>query len=135
MDIVDAVIPLIGLALAVAALVPALTTKDVRKKVIYTAVGLSLVLVFAYNIWRLYRHDIKVDKAEDEIVSTLAHGNAMTFDQLNTDLYFPEFNVFADAIDDLITSKKMHQSMIGVKSATGSDYRVRVYYTAPNPHL
>lgn len=135
MDTVDAAIPLLGLALAVAALVPALTTKDVRKKVIYIAVGLSLVLVLAYNLWRLYRHDIKVDKAEDEIVSTLAHGKAMTFDQLNTDLYFPEFDVFADAIDDLITSKRMHQTMIDVKSANDTDYRVRVYYTAPNPHL
>jgi hypothetical protein len=127
----DTILAIIGLALGLASLVPAFTSTGHRKKIVFIAVGVSLVGIFSFQLYDVFAHRRHVEELKEEITQRLLASGSMSFEQLLTDLYYPDFATANDAIDALVREGRTKHEVIDVQSASGVHYKVRIYYVIP----
>lgn len=127
----DTILAIIGVSLGLASLVPAFASRGHKKKIVFVAVGVSLIGIFAFQLYDVFSRQKQVEALKDEIIQRLVASRSMTFEQLLTDLYYPDFSAANDAIDALVRERKVKHEVMDVQSANGKHYKVRVYYVIP----
>ena len=124
----DTILAIIGLALGLASLVPAFASSGSKKKIVYVAVGVSLIGIFAFQLYDVFSRQKQIGALKKEITQRLIFSRSMTFEQLLSDLYYPDFSAANDAIDALVQEGKVKHEVMDVQSASGTHYKVRIYY-------
>lgn len=123
----ETILAIVGLALGIASLVPAFTSKDQKKKIVYVAVGLSVVGIFAYQVYDVIERRAEVRSMKREMLKILAKDGPMPFEQLLDSMYFPDYSQVDRAIDMLVAEDQVTSEVVDVQSSNGTRYRVRVY--------
>jgi hypothetical protein len=124
---VDTILALLGLAVAVAALVPIFTAKGIKGRVVEVACLVFLAGLCVVFIWGQYRTVRERDHLRDDMMRMLSSNNPMTFEQIYSALNFPDYASAEQAIDELVYSHQIHNAQVEVTSAAGKKYVVRVY--------
>lgn len=124
-------VEVLGLALGLASLVPAFATRERRKKIILVAIGTTLVGIFAYQLYDYVSRQRRIDALRDEITERIVAAGSVTFEQLLEELYYPDFAAANEAIDALVQEGRLRHEVMDVQSASGKEYKVRIYYFVP----
>lgn len=128
MDTILTFVSILSLALSVGGLVLSLVPP--RKKIVVLSLAMVLVILVALStisIVRIHDQTTLVEHQSHEILARLETGSK-TFDQLYQELFYPDFNVLRQAIDELVSKDKVGHTMLEVRDEQGDPYRIRVYF-------
>jgi Tfp pilus assembly ATPase PilU len=126
----EAILSIVGLALSVASLIPAFTSKHQQQKILFTAIAFSVVGIFLFQIWNIQAHQEKVKVVQDEIIEKLSASGSMTFEQLLNELYYADFSTANEAIDNLVEAGNVKQNLVDINLPSGKRSKVRIYHQA-----
>lgn len=124
----ELILAIIGIGLGVSSLIPIFTNTDLKKKVLFVAVSISIIGIFATSLKSSINYSSKKEDVKGEILNKLTVNGSMTFEQINIDSYYADFQILNDAIDELVDEKKIKHDVIELNSRQGKEYSVRIFY-------
>lgn len=87
----------------------------------------ALIAISVILFIRNGQHEKQVEIVSNEIVDKIGT-TSKTFDQLFEELYYPDFTVLSEALDNLIKNGKVGHKILEVHNDTGELFRVRGFY-------
>jgi hypothetical protein len=129
MDTILAFVSILSLALSVGGLIPVFFLRA-QKKVIVISLGMVLLVLVALStisIVRIQDQTTLIERQSNEVLERLEIGSK-TFDQLYQELFYPDFKVLSQAIDNLVSKGKVGHTLLDVHDERGEIYRIRIYY-------
>ena len=126
----DSYLAIIGVALAIAALVPVLFPKARVRFWTVTAGALSLlVLIGIFQAYKQISELNAVRASKQEIATVLRKSEkGMSFDQLYDNMYYPEFATANTAIDELVSEGRVSSQKIDAVGPDGAKFVIRRFY-------
>jgi|ERR1044071_730100 hypothetical protein len=124
----DTILAIVGVALGLASLIPAIESSNHKKRIIFIAIGVSLIGIFAFQLYDVFSRHKHVERLKQEIAANLLASGSATFEQLLSQLYYPDFAETNDALDALVEEGRVKHEVMDVQSASGTHYKVRVYF-------
>jgi DNA-binding response OmpR family regulator len=126
----DSLLSIAGLALSIAALVPALFPSTRVKFWTFTVGALSLVvLIGAYQAYKGFAEMRAVQASENQILELLTKNkNGLSFEQIYDGMYYPDFAVANTAIDNLVSNGRVLNEKIEASGPDGTKFIVRRFY-------
>ncbi len=123
----DTILNIVGIALAIAGLVPAFTSTHLPWKIALIALSLSIAGIFCHQLW-VSVHQHRLIEATKQRMAVMMSGNQpLSFEQIYERLNYPTFEIAATAVNELEAEGVIHQRTLEVQSAHGGQYKVRVF--------
>ena len=104
----DTILAVLGLALAIASLVPSFTSKNVRMKIIGLAISLSLIGVLGALLYWICVERSRIDHTKGDITRMFANNRPMSFEQIYSELNYIDYSTAAAAVDELVDEHAIH---------------------------
>lgn len=129
----DSYLSIVGLALAIAALVPILFPTTRIKLWTVTAALLSIViLVIGFQVYKEVAENRAVRTSKDEILILLKNNKkGLSFEQIYDNMYYPNFSIANAAIDELVSEGKVLNDKVEAIDQSGVKFVVRRFYSQP----
>jgi hypothetical protein len=126
----DSYLAIIGVALAIAALMPVLFPEARVRFWTVTAGALSLlVLIGIYQAYKQIAELNAVRTSKQEIATVLRKSEkGMSFDQLYDNMYYPEFATANTAIDELVLEGRVSSQKVEGVGPDGAKFVIRRFY-------
>lgn len=129
----DTFLAIVGLALSVASLVPAFTSKSTKTRIVAVAISVSLVGILGWQYFLVQGERRRIEHAKDDVMRMLAGNRSMSFEQIYAELNYVDYSTAAAAVDELVAQHSIHHRPVEVTSASGAKYVVRVYNSVNFP--
>lgn len=123
----QALMDVVGLALAIGGVVELLRGREKRRRVVVVVVLSALAVLSAAAIVDSYVHRRKVEEAQARVVGVLGT-DAKTIDDIYAELRYTNFPLMNEALDSLVSRGVVGDRVLELKDGTGVNRRVRVYY-------
>lgn len=123
----DTILAVISLAIAIGGFIPIFFMHDRKKEIALTMVLATLIVLSGITYIRGHQHQQRVKSVSVEIVEKLGV-DCRTFDQLYEQLYYPDFLILSEALENLIKDGQVGHKILEVRDDRGENYRVKVYY-------
>ena len=78
----DTILGILGLALAIASLVPAFTATKTKLKIVAVAITLALIGVIGVQVYRAHTERTAIESAKEDVLRLLVGDNPLSFDQI-----------------------------------------------------
>lgn len=126
----DSYLTIISLALAIATLVPILSITSRPRFWVVMVGALSLVvLIGVYRTYEMYAREKEVIALKGSILDLLSKNErGMTFDQINDNLYYPNYQTVNIAIDELVDEDWVLNEKKTLVDGDGAQYVIRKYF-------
>jgi hypothetical protein len=129
----DRILSVLGLALAIASLVPAFTTKQTKLKVVAIAIAVGLVGILGVQFYLVRVERADIEHAKEDVLRMMIGNRSMSFDQIYSGLNYVDYELAATAVDELVEDRQIHHRLVDVVSDSGAKYVVRVYNSVNFP--
>ena len=129
----DTILGILGLALAIASLVPAFTATKTKLKIVAVAITLALIGVIGVQVYRAHTERTAIESAKEDVLRLLVGDNPLSFDQIYGSLNYVDYETVAEAIDELVSERQIHHRPVEATSESGKKYVVRVYNSIDFP--
>lgn len=114
-------------AISVGGLVSILMVKNHRKEVVLIIIIAVLAATSSVALYRLYQHDLLINRVENEIVAKLSH-HTWTFDQIYEELHYVPFQVVNETLFRAVEKGTIGHQVIEFRNSDGSLLQTRGYY-------
>lgn len=124
---IDTILAILSLAVSIVGLFPTFRLQDVRKKIVIVVVLVIIITSSALTFIRTVQYGKQIELVSNEIVEKIGP-TSKTFDQLFEELYYPDFSILSEALDNLINEGKVGHRILEVHNDIGESFRVRGFY-------
>jgi hypothetical protein len=122
----EMVLEILGVAVSLGGWLGALLPRE-RTRIILIVVATFLAFTSVWSLYLNRQHRASVEATEEDIQSMLG-SETKSFEQLYGSLYRPEISLANEALDALVSRKKVGQRVLEVEDSQDRKFLVRVYY-------
>jgi uncharacterized membrane protein (UPF0182 family) len=123
----DTFLGIMSVAISIGGFITIFLKQERKREVALVVVLTVLVAISVILFIRDGQHEKQVEIVSNEIVDKIGT-TSKTFDQLFEELYYPDFTVLSEALDNLIKNGKVEHKILEVRNDIGELYRVRGFY-------
>lgn len=114
-------------AISFGGLVGILIVRDKTKEISIVVVIAALVILSSIALCQDYQHRQRVATVSKAIMEELGQ-EVKAFDQLYETLYYVEFTIVNEALNELVNTGKVGHKVLELRDDLGARFRVRGYY-------